>query len=136
MFKSKMKCIFCENVHSSVNKNCTIKRKKMKKQKKTTIFLFFYYSTFLFLFGSDSVFYLFENRLLTVSKPQFSISNVVKKKNTTNYSISTSIVFLYQLISASSSSSAFISIQFLNNLKKFKKTVFFIIFTVQKSVDI
>ena len=73
IFKLKIKCIFCKNIHSSVNQNCTIRHKKMKKQKKTTVFLFFYYSTFLFSFDSNSVFCSSENRSLTIPKPQFSI---------------------------------------------------------------
>ena len=93
MFKLKTKCISCENVHNSVNKNCIIKRKKMKKQRKTTILLFFYYSTFSFLFGPDNVFCLFESRSLTVPKSQLSVSSVIKEWNTTNYLISTSTVF-------------------------------------------
>ena len=136
MSKLKMKCISCGDVHNSVNKNCTIRRKQMKKQKKPTIFLFFYYSMFLFSSDPNSVFCSFESRPLTAPRPQPPISSVVKRENTINRLISMSIVFLCQLISTSSSSSVFISIQFLNNLKKFKKTVFFIILIVQKFIDI
>ena len=81
MFKSKMKCIPCGNAHNSVNKNCTIRRKKMKKQRKTTVFLFSYYFTFSFSSGSDSVFCSFKSRPLTVPKPQSPVSSVIKKKH-------------------------------------------------------
>ena len=108
----------------------------MKKQRKTTAPLSFYYPTPSLSSGSDSAFCPSESRPLTAPGPQPLVSNVVKEENTTNHSIPTSTVFLCQLVLASSLSSAFISIQFSNDLKKFKKTVFFIIFIVQKFVDI
>ena len=94
MFKLKTKCISCGDAHSSVSENCIIRRKKMKKQRKTTVLLFFYYFTPSFSSGLNSVFCSFKNRSLIVSKPQSSVSNVIKKENTTNHLISTSTVFL------------------------------------------